>query len=205
MKKVLMLAYCVALVTLATSCNRFWPTDSDGGTKNTTSSNEYYPLAVGNSWTYLPMEGINTLVRVELFTRVESEKKVGNAIEYTMVDSLINGDQATVTRYILHKEGSLIWKNHEMLTVTDWTINFDATQAKQGDDNYGFVQDKPKEIKVWAGTFDKDNVTIFFPAAAYDGLPVLTFSRGVGLMQIRPHGIPMDLTRAVIDGKVIGK
>jgi len=204
MKKVLMLVYCVALVTLVTSCNMFWPTDSVIDTNTTTtSSNDYYPLAVGNSWTYLPGKGINTLVRTVLYTRVESEKKVGNGIDYTMVDSLINGDHSDVTRYILHKEGSIIWKNEEVLTVTDWTINFDATQAKPGDDSYGFVQDRPKEVIVWAGTFDKDNVGIFFPAAAYDGLPFMTFARGVGLVRITGFRMPWELSRAVIDGKII--
>lgn len=203
MKKLYVLCSCILTALLVSSCNWVHPIDFDTNPKNTTTSNDYYPLAVGNSWTYLPGKGINTLVRTALYTRVESEKKVGNGIEYTMVDSLINGDHSDVTRYILHKEGSLIWKNEEVLTVTDWTINFADSLSKAGDDRYGYVQDRPKEVIVWAGTFNKDNVGIIFPAAAYDGLPYMTFARGVGLVRIAGFRMPWELSRAVIDGKVI--
>lgn len=207
MKNLHTIVLAIALATSFSSCSWLFPVESDPtDTKNPTpQSTEYYPLAVGNSWKYVPMDGIQTLVVSELHTRVQSMRTENSVETYTMVDSLVNGTSSYVNTYFIVKEGSIYYKSEDNITTRLlWTLNFADSTAKPGDDFYGFVQSRPATITVPAGTFS-NNVQIFFPAAAYDGLPILVFTKGVGLTQIRPYGIPMDLAKAVVNGQVFGK
>ncbi|MBL7997792.1 MAG: hypothetical protein JNL32_04045 [Candidatus Kapabacteria bacterium] len=207
--KTFTIAACAAIMLTLTSCEMLRNTDtvtqSTVSPKPVTLSTEYYPLAIGNEWHFVPDTNIRYVAPYDgHIVRVTAERTIGTVKEYDITDSILDIER-TVDRYVLMKEGSKVWRvdAHGSMDIR-WLIDFNATAATPGKDFYGFVQDKSDDHTVTAGTF-KNALQVFFPAAAYDGMPVIVFAQGIGPLRYINFGGPTELKRAVIDGKVYGK
>lgn len=170
----------------------------------TVQSTDYYPLEVGNEWWYKPDSTINFVDHYNgNVIRVVAERKVGNTMEYDLTDSILDR-YGSMEQFTVVKEGNKVWRKSTFAPDgIDWLIDFSATSATSDKDKYGFIQERMDSYKVYAGEF-KDNVRIFFPAAAYDGLPLFVVAKGIGPIAVLPFGIPTNLNKAKIGGVKYG-
>lgn len=203
----LLIAVSVLLLQSLSSCQQSGTTvvgEVNPKSPYTIQSNDYYPLEVGNEWWYKPDSTINFVDRYDgNVIRVVAERKVDNTMEYDLTDSILDRN-GSMEQFTVVKEGNKVWRKSTFAPDgIDWLIDFSATTATPDKDKYGFVQERMNSYKVYAGEF-KDNVRIFFPAAAYDALPFLVIAKGIGPIAVLPFGIPTNLNKAKIGGVKYG-
>jgi hypothetical protein len=170
----------------------------------TVQSDDYYPLAVGDEWWFKPDSTINFFDRYDgNVVRVVSERKVGNTFEYELTDSTLDRT-GNMERFTLVKEGSKVWrKSTTTPNEIDWLIDFSATTATPDKDNNGYVMERIDTYKVYAGIF-KDNVRVFFPSSAYDGMPVILVAKGIGPISYSSMIGRTYLNKAIVGGVKYG-
>lgn len=195
-KNLLTLAFLLAIGF--GGCFPWWnPDEPIGDDDPNPKTNSYFPLHAGNEWRYADVitaqpNQYRWQMKVLYDTIIE-----GRSLHFIEESRANDGKRVDLRNYYLEHRGTVVKKLNNldntdpMHQSIEWTIDFSAKEGTS-DDRFGFVQERIDQIETVMGPF-KDGVRIFFPAAAYDALPIIVFARGVGPVQWRPYGIPTDL------------